>query len=196
YIVNSVIMYIYRRFPRMSTPPPKKPRVLGRGDELSVTVEPGEPSASHLAEALFLATQALKSTGRTCGEEAADPALRAISLPRGRVLMAMEEARDERVRMGDLAEALGVTARNITTIVDGLEREELIARRPDPTDRRAIVLELTHKAHEHIAKVHALHCAVAERFFAPLSADERHELLRLLLKVGGGTGAGGRGEQA
>ena len=89
------------------------------------------------------------------------------------------------VRMNDLAEALGVTARNITTIVDGLEREGLIARRPDPTDRRAILLVLTPKGQEHLAEVHALQHAIAGRFFAPLDAAERTELLRLLIKVGG-----------
>lgn len=141
-----------------------------------------EPSAAQLAEALFRATQALKATGRRCGEEA-DPALRVISLPRGRVLMALAEAGDERVRMGDLSTALGVTARNITTIVDGLECEGLIARRRDSTDRRAIRLELTRKAQDYIAGVHALHGATAERFFAPLDAGERHELHRLLARV-------------
>ncbi|HEY7780642.1 MAG TPA: MarR family transcriptional regulator [Ktedonobacterales bacterium] len=147
-----------------------------------------EPSAAELAEALLCATQGLKTAGRQCGEEA-DPMLRAISLPRGRVLMAMAEAGNGRVRMGDLSETLGVTARNITTIVDGLEREGLIARRPDPTDRRAILVELTRKAHGYIARVHALHCAIAERFFAPLDGAERGELLRLLAK----TASGGEG---
>jgi DNA-binding MarR family transcriptional regulator len=147
-------------------------------------------SAAQLAEALFTTIQALKSIGRLCMEEA-DPTLRAISFPRARVLMVMDDAKEGRVRMGELSEALGVTARNITTIVDGLEREGLIARRPDATDRRAILLELTPKGQEHIAGVHAMQHMVAERFFAPLEAEERAELLRLLLKIQGVAGAAG-----
>jgi DNA-binding MarR family transcriptional regulator len=149
--------------------------------------ERGSPSAAELAETLLLTTQALKSVGRA-GVEGCDPVLRAISLPGGRVLMAMDDAGEVRVRMGDLSAALGVTARNVTTIVDGLEHEGLLARRRDPTDRRAILLELTAKGREHIAGVHALHRAVAERFFAPLNGAECCELLRLLRKMLVGAG--------
>lgn len=172
------------------------------------------PTAAELAEALFTTTQALKSVGRLCMEEAI-PALRSISMPRARALMVMDDAQqghspvsprhahghgrghhrhaetgadcaaEVQVRMNDLAEALGVTARNITTIVDGLEHEDLIARRQDPTDRRAILLELTPKGQEHIAEVHALQHAIADRFFAPLDTAERAELWRLLMKIHG-----------
>lgn len=196
----------------MSTPPPKMPHAMGRADGANDTDERVEPSASELAEALFLATQALKATGRDCAEEA-DPALRAISIPRGRVLEAFAQAQAEadaggvsmpahtprgrhrfhqasglhaeagHVRMGDLAAALGFTARNLTTIVDGLEHEGLLARRRHPKDRRVTLLELTEKGRAHIAQIHALHRAIAERFFAPLDAAERGELLRLLAKV-------------
>jgi DNA-binding MarR family transcriptional regulator len=162
--------------------------VVSEHDEPVTTHQPGrgkgqlEPSAAEVAEALLLTTQALKATGRTCTEECG-PEMRSISLPRGRVLMVMDDAGEGRVRMGDLSAALGVTPRNVTTIVDGLEREGLIVRKPDPTDRRAILLELTAKGREHIAGVHALHRAVAERFFAPLNAEERCMLLRLLRKI-------------
>jgi DNA-binding MarR family transcriptional regulator len=141
-----------------------------------------EASAAEVAEALLLTTQALKATNRTCTEECG-PQMWSISLPRGRVLMVMDDAGEGRVRMGDLSAALGVTPRNVTTIVDGLEHEGLLVRKLDPTDRRAILLELTVKGREHIAGVHALHRAVAERFFAPLNAEERCTLLRLLGKI-------------
>ena len=68
--------------------------------------------------------------------------------------------------LGDLSSALGVTARNITTIVDALEREGLLVRKPDPTDRRAILLELTEKGHAHVEHIHAVQSDLAERAFA------------------------------
>jgi len=199
----------------MSTPPPNMPRVRAHAVGPRAIEQAAEPSPSELAEALFQATQTLKSTGRDCVEEAG-PELRAISMARGRVLdvvgqVAAEEggastaagtprgrhrfhgalgahAERGRVRMGDLAQALGMTARNMTTIVDGLEREGLLARRPHPTDRRAILLELTERGRAHIAQIHALHRTIAERFFAPLDTAERKELLRLLVKICGGVG--------
>lgn len=146
------------------------------------------PSAAELAEAIFTTTQALKSTGRFCME--ADRALRTMTFPRARVLSIMDDVKEGHVRMSDLAEALGVTARNITTIVDGLESEGMIARTPDPTDRRAILLALTPKGQECVAGVHAMQHSIAERFFAPLSVEERAELLRLLVKIWDNVGAG------
>lgn len=146
--------------------------------------ERGELSAADLAEALFQTTHALKYTGRQCMDEGGGSA-RPLSFPQARVMMVMADAGERRVRMGELSTALGVTARNVTTIVDGLEREGFIARVPDLKDRRVILLELTPKGQEHLAEVHGMQCEIAERFFAPLDATERVELLRLLDKIRG-----------
>jgi len=45
--------------------------------------------------------------------------------------------------MRELCARLGVSPRNMTAMVDGLESEGLVARRPHPTDRRAFLVELT-----------------------------------------------------
>ena len=45
--------------------------------------------------------------------------------------------------MADLADALGVTPRNVTALVDGLESEHLVRRLPHPTDRRVTMVEIT-----------------------------------------------------
>ncbi len=150
-----------------------------------------------LVELLLGTTHAFKQWGNLCFSQA-EPGLRELSMPRVRLLAAVTDAQPGRVRMGDLSTALGVTARNITTIVDGLEREGLLARRPDPTDRRAILLELTDKGRAHVEQVHALHCELAERMFAPLRAEERrtlHALLtRLARQLSQATEAGSRAE--
>src|SRR3990170_8366073 len=46
-------------------------------------------------------------------------------------------------KMADLADRLGVTPRNVTALVDGLEAESLVRRAPHPTDRRITMVELT-----------------------------------------------------
>jgi DNA-binding MarR family transcriptional regulator len=43
----------------------------------------------------------------------------------------------------ELAEALGVSARNVTGLVDALEQTGFVARRPHPGDRRAVVVAFT-----------------------------------------------------
>jgi DNA-binding MarR family transcriptional regulator len=45
--------------------------------------------------------------------------------------------------MRTLADELGLSPRNMTALVDSLEDEGLVRRRPHPTDRRATVVELT-----------------------------------------------------
>jgi DNA-binding MarR family transcriptional regulator len=46
-------------------------------------------------------------------------------------------------RLGDLAAREGVTAPTMTRIVAVLEDAGLVSRRPDPADRRAVVIETT-----------------------------------------------------
>ena len=46
-------------------------------------------------------------------------------------------------KMADLADTLGVTPRAVTTLVDALEGEELVRRRPHPTDRRITMVDIT-----------------------------------------------------
>src|SRR3954465_2419519 len=43
----------------------------------------------------------------------------------------------EPMSMGELAAALGIDRPNATVLVDDLERQGLVRRRPHPTDRRA-----------------------------------------------------------
>lgn len=45
--------------------------------------------------------------------------------------------------MSELAAALGIDRPNATTLVDGLEAQGLVRRRPHPTDRRAKLVEAT-----------------------------------------------------
>jgi DNA-binding MarR family transcriptional regulator len=45
--------------------------------------------------------------------------------------------------MRTLADELGLSPRNMTALVDSLEAEGLVRRKPHPTDRRATVIELT-----------------------------------------------------
>src|SRR6516165_8496759 len=87
------------------------------------------PTPGEVVETLLRLTQTLR---RRHGARFADHEL---SGPRMRLLAAMSDL--QRIRMGDLAARLGLTARTITTLVDALEREGLLIRLPDPTDRRA-----------------------------------------------------------
>jgi len=66
-----------------------------------------------------------------------------ISAPRLSALSLLVFAGPRRV--GELAEAEQVEPPTMTRLVDGMERDGLVAREPDPDDRRAVVVRATTK---------------------------------------------------
>ncbi len=64
-----------------------------------------------------------------------------VSPARFQILQALKQGGS--LSMAELADRLCVTKRNITTLVDGLEKDGLATRRPHPTDRRSTLVELT-----------------------------------------------------
>jgi DNA-binding MarR family transcriptional regulator len=82
-------------------------------------------------------------------------------------------------RMADLASALDVTPRNVTTLVDALERDGIVHRRPHPTDRRATVIELTDSARGTVNRS-IEHQAAIRYLFETLAPADRATLIRLI----------------
>ena len=68
----------------------------------------------------------------------------AIGLSFGRIKAIRRLARQP-MSMGELAVALGIDPPYATVVVDDLESQGLVRRRPHPTDRRAKVVEATRK---------------------------------------------------
>lgn len=87
---------------------------------------------------------------------------------------------EEPVMMSDLGEDLGVTPRNVTKLVDELEAESLVRRRPHPSDRRATLIELTQKGRERITEGYAEYVAVTSELFSVLSEEDQWALVRLM----------------
>jgi DNA-binding MarR family transcriptional regulator len=92
-------------------------------------------------------------------------------------------------KMNDLGQHLGVTARNVTKLVDALEQEGLVCRQDVPGDRRAVLVQLTDAGRQ---RQRELACAgmgvVGGLFRAQLSESERVELARLLRRLLDGLG--------
>ena len=61
---------------------------------------------------------------------------------RFRVLRTLDQA-DRPLRLSELATQLGIVPRSATSVVDDLEAGGLLARHPDPHDRRATLVALT-----------------------------------------------------
>ena len=85
--------------------------------------------------------------------------------------------------MRTLADELRLTPRHMTALVDALEQENLVARRPHPTDRRATVVELTASGCEAANAVLAPSMNAIAGLFDELTAEEMVELEALVGKL-------------
>ena len=103
-----------------------------------------------------------------------------LSPARVRLVVAVGEAPG--IRMRDLAEQLGVTARAVTPLVDGLEGEGLMLRRADPADRRAFRLHLTETGEGLRSVISDLQEKVSDDIFSALNQTDRDHLAGLLRK--------------
>lgn len=99
-------------------------------------------------------------------------------------------------RMTELAKAVLLTKSGFTSLVDRMERDGLIERRPDPEDRRATRIALTAEGEERFREASALHREVVHRIFASVVTDEEamailHALSRVREGLQAGEGDGG-----
>lgn len=73
---------------------------------------------------------------------------------------------------------------SVTSMLNGLEREGLISRKPHPTDRRSSIVTLTPRGKALYERAFQLHHDPMEETMAALSDREREELVRLLVRLG------------
>ncbi len=85
--------------------------------------------------------------------------------------------------LGDLAEALDVSPRNITGLVDHLERDGLVERFPDPEDRRAVRVRLAPAAKQKLSDIKREIGSPSHGVVAGFTKDELKQLRHLLLKL-------------
>ncbi len=100
-----------------------------------------------------------------------------LGVARGRVLWALHESGP--VVMRALSQALGVSPRTVTGLIDGLEADGWVTRTPHPTDRRATVITLTPVAETALVRLTESYRGLTR----DLLADQRYEQLREVLRV-------------
>ena len=88
-----------------------------------------------------------------------------------------------RLRPTDFATTLMLTSSGATKRLDRLERAGLIARRPDPDDRRGILIGLTAKGRRLVDSTVVEHVANEKRIVSGLTALEQRQLADLLRKL-------------
>lgn len=89
-------------------------------------------------------------------------------------------------KMCDLRDELGVTATNITALVDALEKDGMVERVAHPTDRRATLIQLTPKAHKTVTFGCTAFKDKVSELFSGFSQAEQEQLFKLLMKMRAG----------
>ena len=87
------------------------------------------------------------------------------------------------VRSSELAQHLRIAPRSATEVVDALEAKGLVARSPDPGDRRATLVALTDRGRELSDEVRRARAAESEKLFERLTRTDRADLARILRKL-------------
>ncbi|SEN02886.1 MarR family winged helix-turn-helix transcriptional regulator [Halomonas caseinilytica] len=90
-----------------------------------------------------------------------------------------------------LFKVLMFSSGGMTNQLDRLEKAGLIARRPNPDDRRSMLVTLTEEGLELVNSTVALHVDNEARALSPLSDEEQRALNALLAKLMSGLDANG-----
>lgn len=101
-----------------------------------------------------------------------------MTLARFDLLASLE--REDGQTLAGLSRALLVTAGNITGLVDRAERDGVVERRPEPTDRRVVRVWLTDEGRARVRELLPLHARHVHDLIGSLPAGDRRELRRLL----------------
>ncbi|MCP2326976.1 DNA-binding MarR family transcriptional regulator [Hamadaea flava] len=98
-----------------------------------------------------------------------------------RLLAALEEWGP--VGQADLGRATGVDRSDVVAVLGDLEQLGLVERTVNPSNRRRNIVSITAAGDARLRELDHVIDEVQERVLAPLSADERSQLMRLLRKL-------------
>ena len=107
-----------------------------------------------------------------------------ISLTWYDVLVALSNAPDQTLRMGELAESLVLSRSGLTRLIDRIERTGLVRREPSPEDGRGAVAILTEAGSEAVEQAWPYYARGITQYFAhKLKSNELRVVTMALERV-------------
>ena len=98
-----------------------------------------------------------------------------------RLLAALDEAGPS--SQADLARGTGVDRSDVVAVLGTLEQQGLVEREPDPANRRRNIVTVTGAGKKQLRELDRFVDAAQERVLAPLSPQERAQLMALLRRL-------------
>lgn len=83
----------------------------------------------------------------------------------------------------EIAKKLGFSRARMSHILDSLETKGYVTRRPDPSDRRRVLVSVTESGRDHAAKKNAESVALLSNQLSSLGEHDAQELVRILNKA-------------
>ncbi|TCV93542.1 MarR family winged helix-turn-helix transcriptional regulator [Biostraticola tofi] len=83
----------------------------------------------------------------------------------------------------DIKNYMGFSSRTVVTVLDALEKDEMLQRQQSPTDRRVKHVYITEKGLDKLQFAQQTHQVILERMFAPLNElqlEKFHEICTAL----------------
>jgi DNA-binding MarR family transcriptional regulator len=107
------------------------------------------------------------------------------NLSHGRLMLMvlLDENETGSLRSSELAELAGVSRATITGLLDSLERDKLVERSADPSDRRVVSVHLTAAGKDLLEEITAPFFQKVSQSLTTLTEQEQLQLLSLLGKV-------------
>jgi MarR family transcriptional regulator, transcriptional regulator for hemolysin len=134
-------------------------------------VRPETPIGLHLANTAKTVSRAFNAALAEAGG----------SLP---IWLVLTSLRGEQWRTQlELARSLGIEGPTLTRHLDGMERAGLVERRRDPSDRRAVQVELTDAGRELHNRLRSKVIAFDERLRSGLGAEELDQVRAVLARL-------------
>ena len=101
------------------------------------------------------------------------------TLPRFDLMAQLERSR-QGLKMSELSQRMMVTGGNVTGITDGLEKEGLVVREVDASDRRVFRVKLTAEGQRQFRRMAAEHEQWVIALLEGMSAKNKEQLVELL----------------
>jgi DNA-binding MarR family transcriptional regulator len=110
-------------------------------------------------------------------------ALRSVDAQRSHVsvLAALDEFGP--ASQADLGRRCAIDRSDMVALINDLSGRGLVRREPDPADRRRNVITITGDGRDRLGALQVVLTDVQDRLLAPLSSDERRQLVRLLTQI-------------
>lgn len=99
------------------------------------------------------------------------------------MLLEYQSGTEGGLSQAQLSDMMLVNRANTTSLIDRMEKAELVVRTAAPADRRTNIVKLTNRGKKLLAKVEPLYAEEVKRIMAHLEEPEQKRLIKALEKI-------------